>query len=67
VSLNLQVFNAFNASPVLTRNNTIGQAPAPGTYAAAQDRQADGSYNSLWVPTAILQPRFATFGMTVDF
>lgn len=67
VSLNLQVFNALNASPVLTRNNTLGQAATPGTYATAQQRQADGSYNSLWVPTAILQPRFATFTMTVDF
>ena len=67
VSVNLQLFNALNASPVLTRNNTIGQATTPGTYAAAQQRQADGGYNSLWVPTGILQPRFATFTVTLDF
>lgn len=66
VSVNLQLFNALNASPVLTRNNTIGQATTPGTYAAAQQRQADGGYNSLWVPTGILQPRFATFTVTLD-
>ena len=67
LSMNLQLFNALNASPVLTRNNTIGQATTPGTYTAAQQRQADGGYNSLWVPTAILQPRFATFTATLDF
>jgi hypothetical protein len=67
VRVNLLVFNALNASPVLARNNTIGQAATPGTYAASQRQQADGSYNSLWVPTAILQPRFATFSLTVDF
>ena len=67
VSLNLQLFNALNASPVLARNNTIGQAAAPGAYPAAQRPQADGSYNSLWVPTAVLQPRFAAFTLTVDF
>jgi len=67
VSVSLQLFNALNASPVLARNNTIGRATTPGTYAAAQQQQADGSYNSLWVPTAILQPRFAAFGVTVDF
>jgi hypothetical protein len=67
VRVNLLVFNALNASPVLARNNTIGQAATPGTYAASERQQADGSYNSLWVPTAILQPRFATFSLTVDF
>ena len=65
--MNVQLFNALNASSVLARNNTIGRATTPGTYAATQRRQADGSYNSLWVPTAILQPRFVTFGLTVDF
>jgi hypothetical protein len=67
LSVNLQLFNALNASPVLTRNNTLGQAATPGTYAATQQRQADGSYNSLWVPTAVLQPRFAAMTVTVDF
>ena len=66
-TLNLLVFNALNASPVLTRNNTIGQAPIPGTYPASQRQQADGGYNSLWVPTSILQPRFATLSVTLDF
>jgi hypothetical protein len=65
--MSLSVFNALNASAVLARNNAIGQAATPGTYAAAQQRQADGSYNSLWVPTAILQPRFASLSLTVDF
>jgi hypothetical protein len=65
--VNLLVFNAFNASPVLIRNNTIAQSATPGSYAATQRPQADGSYNSLWVPTAILQPRFAAFSVTVDF
>ena len=64
---NVELFNALNASPVLARNNTMGRATTPGTYAATQQRQADGSYNSLWVPTAILQPRFATFSLTVDY
>jgi hypothetical protein len=67
MSVNVQLFNALNANAVLTRNNTIGQSTSPGTYAAAQQRQADGSYNSLWVPTGILQPRFATFTVSVDF
>jgi hypothetical protein len=65
--VSLLVFNALNASPVLARNNTIGQAAVPGTYATSQQQQADGSYNSLWVPTAILQPRFATLSVAVDF
>jgi hypothetical protein len=67
MSMNLDVFNAFNANPVLSRNNLLGQSATPGNYAAAQQPQADGSYNSLWVPTSILQPRFARISATFDF
>ena len=67
MSLNFDVFNAFNANPVLGRNNTLGQSATPGAYAASQQQQADGSYNSLWVPTNILQPRFARLSVTFDF
>jgi hypothetical protein len=67
MSVNLDIFNAFNANPVLGRNNLLGQSATPGDYAAAQQPQADGGYNSLWVPTNILQPRFARISATLDF
>ena len=67
LGLNVDLFNVFNASPVLARNSTLNQSPAPGSYSAAQQQQADGGFNSLWVPTSVLQPRFLKFSMTIDF
>jgi hypothetical protein len=67
VGLNVVLFNALNVNPVLARNNTLGQSATAGNYAAVEQPQADGNYNSLWVPTSILQPRFATFSVTFDF
>jgi len=67
ITVNLDVFNAFNANPVLERNNTLGQSATPGAYATAQQQQADGGYNSLWVPTSVLMPRVAKFSLTFDF
>jgi hypothetical protein len=66
-SLNLDIYNALNASTVLARNMTLGQTTTPGSYAAAEERQADGGYNTLWVPTAILQARFLKISATIDF
>jgi hypothetical protein len=63
----LEVFNLLNANPVLARNNTLGQATTPGAYAAAQQQQADGGYNSLWLPIDVLLPRVAKFSFTFDF
>jgi hypothetical protein len=67
MAVNLDVFNVFNANPVLARNNTLGQDTKPGAYATAQQQQADGGYNSLWVPTSVLPPRLAKFSLTFDF
>jgi hypothetical protein len=66
-SLHLDVFNLFNANPVLGRNNTLGQSGTPGSYEAAGEPQADGSYNSLWVPTNVLLPRVWKISARFDF
>ena len=63
------VNKAIVAAVAEARSDSRQHEPAAvqRAYAAAQQRQADGGYNSLWVPTGILQPRFATFTVTLDF
>lgn len=67
LTVNVDVFNLLNGNTVLSRNNTLGQSRSPGSYAAAQEQQADGGYNSLWVPTNVLMPRVAKISLTFDF
>jgi hypothetical protein len=67
MEMNLDVFNVFNENPVLSRNNTLTWHTDPGTYAAAQQQQADGLYHSLWSPTSVVMPRLAKFSVTFGF
>ena len=67
LAVNMDVFNLLNGNAVLARNNTLGQSRNPGSYAATREPQADGGYNSLWVPTSVLMPRVAKVSLTFDF
>jgi Carboxypeptidase regulatory-like domain len=55
ISLNVDVYNALNANPVLTLNSTYNAAAAAAASAA-------------WLaPQSILTPRFAKFSASFDF
>jgi hypothetical protein len=63
-TLNLDVFNVFNDSTILGRNNAFTKTNG---FNAVTGIGINNITNTLWTPTSILQARFYKLTATFDF